>query len=157
LKATLEGMNVSFSRMYPVPIPLVLSRAITTIVTVGKALVVMFVMTILCTVIWSYCVTDVLYNCTDAVGFDYLRPGDWVHEFAGLQVVTVDHVDPNRSMSEPDTIRAGWTVGRLWLLWLGFLGASLLTSFLIARLRWFHEARADADTRPETANCSRAR
>jgi hypothetical protein len=73
-----------------------------------------------------------LYNCTDAVRFDYLHPGDWVHG----QVAAVDHVVAGRSMSEPDTIKKGWSVAGLWGLWISFFGVSLVVSFVLARKTW---------------------
>jgi len=86
-------------------------------------------MTIVCTVVWQQFVTDVLYHCTDAMWLDYLFPGHWVHN-----PMAVAHVVPSRSMSEPDTIRAGWSISSLWGLWCLFFGASVVVSILMARL-----------------------
>ena len=86
------------------------------------------VMTMVFTAIWGTLITDNLYNCTDAVGFDYLQPGNWVHG----DVAFVTHVRAGRSMSEPDTIKEGWTVRALWALWLSFCGCSLTASSIAA-------------------------
>jgi hypothetical protein len=91
----------------------------------------MIVMTILCTIIWQKFITDTLYHCTDAIWLDYFFPGTWVHD-----PVSVTQVVRNRPMSEPDTIKAGWTVAGLWTLWYAFAGVSLLVSFLAALVPW---------------------
>ena len=66
---------------------------------------------------------------TDSGGFDYLSPGDWVHR----QGAVVNHVVAGRSMSEPDTIKKGWSVAGLWGLWISFFAASLAISFGFTR------------------------
>ncbi len=102
----------------------------------AKFVVVMMFMTIVCTVFWDSVVNRDLYDCTDAVGWDYLRPGDWVHDFDGRAVMTVPHVVHGRSMSEPDTIKQGWSVEKLWTLWFCFLVTSLAMSGWLARKKW---------------------
>ena len=96
---------------------------------------------IVCTVIWEYQIDGKLYNCTDNVGFDFLHPGDWVHDFGGHPVAVVNQVVVGRSMSEPDEIKTGWSIPRLWLLWCSWFGASLLVSFVVARF-WWRRGRA---------------
>ena len=89
--------------------------------------------TVLCAVIWQRFVTDTLYNCTDSIGVsDYMLPSrHWVHN-----PVAVEHVVSHRSMSEPDTIKTGWSiVGLICLRWT-FVGASVFFSLLVARLLW---------------------
>ncbi|MCX6923229.1 MAG: hypothetical protein NT154_08480 [Verrucomicrobia bacterium] len=100
--------------------------------TIAKFVIVLAVMTVIFSMIWGELVTDRLYNCTDAVGFDYLQPGNWVHG----QVAFVSHVVVGRSMSEPDTIKEGWSVAGLWGLWLSFFVFSLVVSVLLARKAW---------------------
>jgi hypothetical protein len=39
-------------------------------------------------------------------------------------------------MSAGDSIKEGWTVPRLWLLWFAFLGTSMIVSGALARLPW---------------------
>jgi hypothetical protein len=87
---------------------------------------------ILCSFIWGQFVTDKLYNCTDEVGFDFLRPGNWVHG----NVEYVEKVDDGRSMSMPDTIKVGWSKTGLWSLWLAMFGPSLVISVLPAIKVW---------------------
>jgi hypothetical protein len=99
-----------------------------------KFLIVMFAMTIICTVIWQEFVTDTLYNCTDPGWLDFLSPGDWVHFSQG--VVYVPHVVAGRSMSDPDTIKQGWTVTGLWILWYLFVAGSVFVSVVLARRKW---------------------
>ena len=92
-------------------------------------IVALTVTTVACTWGWETFVKNRLYNCTDDSPLDYLRPGHWVH-----QPVAVRHVTSGRSMSEPDTIKEGWSVWRLWLLWSSSVAGSLIVSFLLARL-----------------------
>jgi hypothetical protein len=79
------------------------------LVRAGMFLTMMVLMTILCTFVWQVYVNERLYDCTDAVRFDYLHPGDWVHG----RVVVVREIVHNRSMSDPDTIKQGWSVNGL--------------------------------------------
>ena len=80
---------------------------------------------------WEIFIKNHLYNCTDHLPLDYLQPGQWVHH-----PVAVQHVGVARSMSEPDTIKKGWSVPGLWLLWCFFVGGSVIVSLLLARLPW---------------------
>jgi len=89
------------------------------------------VTTVACTWGWESFVKNHLYNCTDDLPLDYLRPGHWVH-----QPVVLQQVGGGRSMSEPDAIRSGWSVRGLWLLWFSFIGGSVIVSLLLARLPW---------------------
>jgi hypothetical protein len=113
----------------------------------AKFAIVMIAMTIACTIVWQDVVAEYLYDCTDSVPGDFLRPGDWVHTWNGNSIVSVQHVVHGRSMSEPDTIKAGWSIAELWLLWFAFVGVSVAASFFLARLRWI-PSRA---TMPNTA------
>jgi len=80
--------------------------------------------TVLCTIIWQECITDNLYYCTDPLWLDFLLgPNHWVHANTG------------------DTIKDGWTMGRLQALWLTFIALSMTISAMIAwrfrpRPRW---------------------
>lgn len=103
----------------------------------AKFAIVMFALTMVCTIVWQSVVAERLYDCTDSVSGDFLRPGDWVHSFAGRSIVSVQQVVHGRSMSEPDTIKAGWSRTGLWLLWLSFFGTSILASYFLARMTWF--------------------
>jgi len=87
----------------------------------------MFVSTIACAVIWQYQVTDNLYHCTDSVGFDYFAgPSGWVHgDVAG------------HPGDYGDTIKPGWNMAKLKVLWIGFMAISFLLSLLVAWLPKF--------------------
>ena len=43
-----------------------------------KFVVAFVFMTTVCTVVWEGVVNGYLYDCTDAFGFDYWQPGNWV-------------------------------------------------------------------------------
>ena len=116
--------------------------------SIGKFGIVLIVTTVMFSMIWGGLIMDTLYNCTDSVGFDYLHPGDWVHG----QVAVVDHVVAGRSMSEPDTIKKGWSVRSLWGLWISFFAVSVVGSFMLARKTWMPswsaEPGAPGNSRP---------
>ena len=96
------------------------------------------VMTIACTWGWDRFVSGTLYVCTDSVPFDFLHPGDWVHH-----PVAVERIVAARSMSEPDTIRSGWSITSLWLLWSSLVGGSVIIILLLARLPWSMSRRRE--------------
>ena|ERR1035437_6409854 len=102
-----------------------------------KFLIAWFATTILCTIVWQYTAAD-LYDCTDD-GFPpgYLEPG-WVHDLPQHSLKTVHTVIHGRSMSEPDTIKEGWSVPRLWRLWYAFFATSLAASAILAWVPWGH-------------------
>src|SRR5690349_13845327 len=101
------------------------------LLSVAIFIVALAVTTVACTWGWETFVKNRLYNCTDDLPLDYLRPGHWVH-----QPVAVQHVTGGRSMSEPDAIKTGWSIRRLWSLWFSFVGGSVIVSLLLARLPW---------------------
>jgi hypothetical protein len=111
------------------------------LVRAGIFLLAMVLMTIVCTLVWDRYVNARLYDCTDAVGFDYLHPGDWVHG----HVVAVPTITHNHSMSEPDTIKEGWSVNRLWYLWLTFFAVSIMVSTGFALLPWIPKRDSSAN------------
>lgn len=94
-------------------------------------LVALAVTTVGCTWGWETWVKNRLYHCTDDLPLDYLQPGPWVH-----QPVAVARVTGSRSMSEPDTIRSGWTERSLGWLWFSFAGGSVIVSLGLAGLAW---------------------
>lgn len=102
---------------------------------VKRFIIVLFGMTILSSLVWQY-VGDQLYDCTDDNMAGFLRPGDWVHRIDGREVVVVPKIVHNYSMSEPDTIKEGWSIGRLWGLWLSFCFFSVGISLLVAWAPW---------------------
>jgi len=100
--------------------------------SLAKFGIVFLVMTVVCTVIWDEIINERLYDCTDPIGLGYLHPWDWVHG----EIVFVPHVVHDRMMTDPDTIKEGWSVGRLWCVWFAFFGASVAVSVLLARKEW---------------------
>jgi hypothetical protein len=90
-----------------------------------------------CIAIWNNFVDGKLYNCTDSIPFGFLHSGDWVHSHNGLSVAVVTKIDPSDPMDKPDSIKEGWSIPKLWLLWLAFVAASVAISasftFLIFR------------------------
>ena len=95
-------------------------------------------LTVVATVAWDVFVADHVYHCTDSVPFGYLSPGDWVHG----AVEQVDRIGQHTAMAEPDTIKTGWTVARLWELWLSFVLFSVAVSAWAASRPWRPAARA---------------
>jgi hypothetical protein len=96
------------------------------VVVALKFLISLLACTAACTAIWQCCVTDVLYHCTDPGWLDYLEgPGGWVHgDVAG------------QPGAYGDTIRPGWTLGRLEALWVSLIAASVVVSLVLSRVRW---------------------
>ena len=106
-------------------------------VTIGrtiKFLVCLFVLSIPMEVLWGTQFNGVLYNCTDDIGFDYFMPGDWVHG----AVVSVPQVSRDINMSHPDTVKAGWGIPQLWLLWSACFAVTVVLSLWISRPRWLY-------------------
>ena len=103
--------------------------------SVTRFLVVLLALTVINAFVWEWVAGD-LYDCTDGGIPGYFEPGYWVHGWDGHPVAVVPHVVNGRSMSEPDTLKAGWSVGCLMVLWCAFSGVSLFLSVLFARMRW---------------------
>jgi hypothetical protein len=104
-------------------------------------------MTIINSIVWEHVAGD-LYDCTDAGLPGYFEPGNWVHNFDGRTITVVAHIVHGRSMSEPDTIKEGWTGRRLLSLWYLFFGASVIISFVLARARWIPKRQASYEHVP---------
>jgi hypothetical protein len=102
---------------------------------IAKFVLALFAVTILCTFAWQL-VAAQLYDCTDDGFLGYWRPGNWVHSWDDHAVEIVQQVIHGRSMSEPDTIKAGWSVKGLWCLWWLFVGVSIGVSVVLAKTRW---------------------
>jgi len=100
---------------------------------------VLLVCAVCCTVVWDKLVADKLYNCTDAIGFDFLHPGHWIHG----NYITVPQIVTGRSMSEPDTFKQGWSIPKLWLLWCSFTVTSVAVSALLTFLFCWRKKRSD--------------
>jgi len=103
--------------------------------SLAKFIAALFAMSVLCTVVWQS-VGSKLYDCTDDGFLGFARPGDWVHPFGGHPVAVVHQVVHGRSMSDPDTIKEGWSVAGLWRLWYAFVLVSLVISILLAWIPW---------------------
>lgn len=102
---------------------------------VAKFTASLFVMTVICTIVWQDVVTKYLYDNTDDNMAGFFSPffGDfWVGEGNSL-VVAVPHVVHGRSMSDPDEIKQGWSIPKLCCLWCSFVVVSLVISILFAR------------------------
>jgi protein-S-isoprenylcysteine O-methyltransferase Ste14 len=112
-----------------------------------KFVILMFAMTIVSTIVWQQVVVEHIYDCTDDNMAGFLRPGDWVHFYHG--VVYVPHVAHNHSMSDPDSIRKGWSMTGLWCLWLSFVAVSLAVAFLLARRRWIPGTPTPSNKSPQ--------
>src|SRR5690348_12539188 len=98
---------------------------------VTKFLVSLVVTAMVCSLVWDELVNGRLYDCPHGGSLDCWFVGQWVHH-----PITVDHVVEGRSMSEPDTIKAGWSITGLWLLWFSFVASSLVASLTFASVRW---------------------
>jgi hypothetical protein len=89
----------------------------------------MFVMTVVCTIVWNALIADRLYHCTDDGIPGYITPGSWAHG----KIAYVREINPRDMMDKPDTILEGWSEGGLWGLWLGFFGVSVVVSTVVSR------------------------
>jgi hypothetical protein len=120
------------------PVRLIKKRNLDSARLAAKAatfLVALLFCTVLCTFVWENLVVGKLFNCTDSLPFNFLNPGDWVHG----NYVTVPKINPSDPMDKPDSILEGWSIPKLWLLWLAFVFASTAISasltYLIFRRR----------------------
>jgi hypothetical protein len=104
--------------------------------SIAKFLIVWAAMTIASTIVWEYVAGD-LYDCADGGIPGYWTPGYWVHSWDSHPVVAVPKVVHDRSMSEPDVIKQGWSTAGLLGVWFSFFAVSSALSILLARVRWF--------------------
>ncbi len=93
-----------------------------------KFVIVLAIVTVPMVIVWDVVFPGRIYDCTDRVGLDYLNPGGWVHE----PVKEVDTVVTGRPMSEPDTIRAGWSITGLWAVWASMFAVSVILSWRLS-------------------------
>jgi hypothetical protein len=106
------------------------------VVGIVKFVISMIVMTNICTWAWDGFLNGKVYMCTDGGADDYFFPGDWVHAHDGHPIVVVPKIVAPHDMSDPDTIKQGWSVTGLWCVWITFFGASLIVSFVLACVSW---------------------
>jgi hypothetical protein len=112
----------------------------------AKFVVSIIIMAIICIIVWQDVVTEYLYDNTDENMMGFLSPlwGDfWIGE-GGFPIITVQHVVHGRGMSEPDEIKAGWSIPKLQCLWSFFVVVSLAISGLLARVPWIPRRFATA-------------
>jgi hypothetical protein len=114
-----------------------------------KTALVVGVLAIPSSIAWESIFPGKIYHCTDDVWLEYLTPGDWVHG----EIEYVDDVPlaMSRTMSDPDVLLRGWTVGRLWMVWAAMFGSSLALGLFLAKFRWFS---AGPDQENQSANKS---
>jgi len=103
-----------------------------------KFLFSLVVLAVGCTVVWDYAVKDRLYHCTDSVGFDFLAPGHWVH-----RPVAVQQIVAHGPMSARDTIKRGWCIAGLWVLWGLCVATALVVSISVAFVPWIPSRRRE--------------
>ena len=101
-----------------------------------KFVAMMVIMTIICTWAWDAFLNGKVYSCTDGGSCDYWFVGDWVHAHDGHPIVVVPKIVPPHDMSDPDTIKQGWSVAGLWSVWILFFITSLVVSILFAWVSW---------------------
>jgi len=99
----------------------------------AKFIMAFFVMTIVCAIAWEIFVDETLYDATDGVPVGYFTPGMWIG--GNWPVVVVPKIVP-RQISDPDSIKEGWTVGWLLALWFCYFATSVIVSAVVAWLPW---------------------
>jgi len=101
----------------------------------------LLMMTVVCELVWDFFVFGSLYLCTDPPIFGFLHPGDWVHTFDGNSIQVVAHIVPDSYPGDPDSLKEGWNVTRLWDVWFGFAGVAVVVSVGLTRLPWLPDWR----------------
>ena len=101
------------------------------LLSITKFVVSLILMAMVCSLAWDGLVNARLYDRTEGGSLDFWIVGHWVHH-----PVTVAHVVTGRSLSEPDTIKAGWSITGLWYLWFSSVALSFMVSFVIATASW---------------------
>lgn len=99
-----------------------------------KFVAVFTTLTLVMAIAWDVYFPRKIYYCTDHVGLDYLHPSDWVHG----EVEYVDEVAAlvTRDMGHPDILLRGWTMDRLWMVWISMFGFSLVVSAILSHCSW---------------------
>ena len=79
-------------------------------------------------IIWETNIHNQLYHCTDEAFLNFLTPGSWVHgDYVFKEKITI-----SATMSEPDSIKTGWTETKLLALWLCMVGFSFSLSLFLS-------------------------
>ena len=115
---------------------------------IKKFLLIFAVTTVINTMAWQKYVAADVYNCVDEAIPGYWEPGFWVHAHDGQSVKTVPRVLHHESMADPDTIKEGWTVPRLLVLWFAFFIGSIVASLALARIPWRPSNRSNQSLQP---------
>ena len=115
---------------------------------IKKFLLVFAVTTVINTVAWQKYVAADLYDCVDEAIPGYWEPGFWVHAHDGQSVKTMPQLIHSHSMADPDAIKQGWSISRLLGLWFAFFTASVLVSFIFARIPWTSRPRSNQALQP---------
>jgi hypothetical protein len=102
-----------------------------------------------CIDLWDALLNGKVYGCSDGGSWDY-----WIRDWATIgngsyPAVTVKKINI-QSMSDPDQLKEGWTVARLWTLWYTFLTGSILASLLLSSLPWWKRMAASVVNRSES-------
>lgn len=93
------------------------------IVKLLKFLAVLGLCTIMCAILWDCFVSDRLYHRRDSLPGGYFSPGHWFDdETPDIEIVVQGSADRYNS------IKAGWTPGKLLGLWGVFFGSSVVVS-----------------------------
>lgn len=87
--------------------------------------------TLMMAAVWEFTIHERVYNCTDSLPFGYFSPGTWVHG----DIVYLEDIPFGRSMSEPDAIKVGWSMSKLWTLWIGMVITSAVFSWFLSRYK----------------------
>jgi hypothetical protein len=107
----------------------------------------LFVMTVICTTVWQDVVAEYLYDNTDDNMMGFIHPfylDGWIGQ-GKFPVTAVPQVVHGRSMSEPDEIKEGWSIPKLWCLWFSFVAVSLIISIVFARVPWIPRRQLKTD------------
>lgn len=106
-----------------------------------KTALIVALLAIPCSIAWEALFPGKIYYCTDNVLLDYLTPGDWIH--GELEYVDDVPAATDRTMSDPDVLKRGWTVQRLWMAWTTMFGLSLAVGLVLAKFHWFSAAPSE--------------
>lgn len=115
-----------------------INRVMAWIIRVAKFSIVMYLMMIVCSIVWQSVVVEYLYDNTDDNLVGFMGPffGDfWIGQ-GGFPIVAVKHVVHSRSMSDPDEIKEGWSIPKLFCLWLSLFAISIGLSIWLAKIPW---------------------